>query len=217
MRAEVERQMNTSPTRGLAALLAPLAAAATLAAACSHGGGEASGTAASGAASRKDPVSSFETVRTVLQSPRCLNCHPKGDAPLQGDDSHVHLQNVQRGFEGNGVAGLGCATCHGKANPPDSYGPHEPPGTEEGWHLPPAHTRMVFQGLGSRALCEQLKDPQRNGGMDMAALVEHVSKAPLVLWGWSPGYGRKPVPIAHAEFVAAFKSWAGAGGPCPAQ
>jgi hypothetical protein len=195
---------------------------AGLAAACSHGASQppapaAAGPAASAPAARKDPVSSFETVRAVLQSPRCLNCHPRGDAPLQGDDSHVHHQNVQRGFEGKGVPGLGCATCHGKANPPDSYGPHEPPGVEDGWHLPPAHTRMVFQGLGSRALCEQLKDPKRNGGMDMAALVEHVEKAPLVLWGWSPGYGRKPVPIAHAEFVSAFKAWADAGGPCPGQ
>jgi len=48
-------------------------------------------------------------------------------------------------------------------------------------------------------------------------LIEHVSVDPLVLWGWSPGYGRKPVPISHAEFVSAFKSWAGAGAPCPAQ
>jgi hypothetical protein len=32
----------------------------------------------------------FETVRAVLQHPRCQNCHPEGDAPLQGDDGHAH-------------------------------------------------------------------------------------------------------------------------------
>ena len=56
----------------------------------------------------------------------------------------------------------------------------------------------------------------RNGNKSMQALVEHVEKAPLVLWGWSPGYARKPVSIPHAEFVAAFKTWSNAGGPCPA-
>ena len=62
----------------------------------------------------------FETVRTVLQHPRCQNCHPAGDAPLQGDDSHVHQQNVQRGPEGRGVVGEECTTCHGPANPPST-------------------------------------------------------------------------------------------------
>jgi hypothetical protein len=75
---------------------------------------------------------------------------------------------------------------------------------------------MVFAGLGSAALCEQLKDPDRNGGKSMAALLEHVSADPLVLWGWSPGYARQPVPIAHGEFVRAFKTWADAGAPCAA-
>ena len=39
----------------------------------------------------------FLQVYRVLTSPRCQNCHPAGDAPLQGDDSHVHIQNVKRG------------------------------------------------------------------------------------------------------------------------
>ena len=33
----------------------------------------------------------FLEVYKVLISPRCQNCHPAGDAPLQGDDSHVHI------------------------------------------------------------------------------------------------------------------------------
>jgi hypothetical protein len=169
------------------------------------------------AAAPADPLAAFETVRAVLQSPRCVNCHPVGDAPLQGDDGHVHHQNVRRGTDGRGVAGLECAACHGKANLPASYGTHTPPGVSTGWSLPPAHTKMVFQGLDSAALCEQLKDPERNGGHDLASLVQHVSADPLVLWGWSPGPGRAPVAIAHAEFVAAFKAWADRGAPCPAR
>src|SRR2546425_4897373 len=45
----------------------------------------------------------FLNVYLVLTSPRCQNCHPAGDAPLQGDDSHAHLQNVKRGKDGHGV------------------------------------------------------------------------------------------------------------------
>ena len=73
---------------------------------------------------------------------------------------------------------------------------------------------MVFENVSSQALCEQLKDARRNGGKDMPALLHHVSGDPLVLWGWSPGFGRKPVQVPHADFVRAFKTWADAGAPC---
>src|SRR5918997_7040087 len=39
----------------------------------------------------------FEAAAPVFFYPRCMNCHPAGDAPLQGDDSRVHAQNVKRG------------------------------------------------------------------------------------------------------------------------
>ena len=48
----------------------------------------------------------FLEVHKVFTSPRCQNCHPAGDAPLQGDDSHLHLQNVKRGKDGHGVAAI---------------------------------------------------------------------------------------------------------------
>ncbi len=196
-------------------MIRPLSCSALLVlfASCSHA--PPPSPAAQAAAPARDPVSSFQTVRTVLQSPRCVNCHPTGDAPLQGDDSHVHHQNIQRGEGGLGPKGLSCAACHGKENPPASFGAHQPPGVSEGWRLPEKEMPLVFAGLGSRALCEQLKDPRRNGHKSMPALLEHVEHAPLVLWGWSPGFARKPVPIPHAEFVAAWKAWSDAGGPCP--
>jgi len=193
-----------------------LAAAALAAASCSHAQEPAAVSSAdSGKSVRPDALAAFETVKGVLQSPRCVNCHPAGDQPLQGDDSHVHLQFVQRGPEGRGVAGLHCATCHGKANPPPSYGEHMPPGVSTEWRLPPPEHRMVFAGLSSRALCLQIKDRKQNGGKDMAALMHHMADDPLTRWGWSPGYGRKPVPVPHDEFVRAFKQWEDAGAPCP--
>ena len=199
--------------------------------ACSHGPGDGSAapqTAASGKAvptettagvshpghAPKDPLAAFELVRTVLQDPRCQNCHPPGDSPLQGDDGHPHSQNVVRGLHGDGPLGEGCSTCHGSSNPPASYGLHIPPGAP-GWRLPPPDVKMVFVGQSSGPLCQQLKDPKRNGGKDLGALLHHVSEDKLVLWGWSPGLGRRPVGVSHADFVAAFGTWVAADAPCP--
>ena len=167
-----------------------------------------------GAGSREAGLAAFETVRSVLQHPRCQNCHPPGDAPLQGDDGHPHQQNVLRGPTGSGLVGEECTTCHGQANPPSNYGLHIPPGSSEGWHMPPPGLRLVFVGTPPRALCEQVKDPSRNGGKDMAALRSHLD-TPLVTWGWDPGFGRTPVPIARQVFLQAWETWASAGAPCP--
>jgi hypothetical protein len=183
--------------------------------ACSHGPEASASPTAQGAGAPNDPLVAFETVRQVLQDPRCQNCHPAVDTPLQGDESRVHDQNIQRGADGHGAPGAQCSTCHGKANAPESYGLRQPPGVATDWHLPPPDMRMVFVGKSSRELCEQVKDPTRNGGKDKAALLQHVSSDPLVLWGWSPGFGRKPVAIPHVQFVAAFKRWSDAGAPCP--
>jgi hypothetical protein len=159
-------------------------------------------------------LAAFETVRAVLQHPRCQNCHPAGDAPLQGDDSHVHTQNVQRGPEGRGRIGEECTTCHGPANPPDSYGEHVPPGAPEGWHMPPPDLKLVFVGVAPRTLCEHLKNPATNGGKDMAALRAHLDTS-LVTWGWKPGVGRAPVSTPYSTFITAWETWAAAGAPCP--
>jgi cytochrome c5 len=159
-------------------------------------------------------LAAFETVRSVLQHPRCQNCHPAGDAPLQGDDSHVHAMNVRRGPEGNGLVGEECSTCHGPANPPSSYGAHVPPGSVKPWHMPAPDTKLVFVGLTPGALCEQVKDPARNGGKDSPALRAHLED-PLVVWGWSPGFGRAAIPVAREGFLTAWETWTSAGTPCP--
>jgi hypothetical protein len=164
-------------------------------------------------ASKGEGLAAFETVRTVLQNPRCQNCHIPGEAPLQFNDGLVHAQNVVRGPDGKGAPGLPCSTCHGAANPPASYGAHVPPGAPN-WHLPPPEHKMVFIGLSSGELCRLLKDEKSNGGKNLDALVRHVDSDKLVLWGWNPGVGRDPVSISHDEFVARFKQWVAAGAPC---
>src|SRR5262245_9528808 len=39
----------------------------------------------------------FEEAGKVIQHPRCVNCHPAGQTPLQGMTMHVHQPPVARG------------------------------------------------------------------------------------------------------------------------
>jgi len=195
-------------------LISRPAALATAALALTAGAALISRAAPAPSVSSADGIAAFETVRAVLQNPRCQNCHIPGDSPLQHDGGRTHTLGVLRGPDGKGAPGLFCSTCHATANPPASYGEHMPPGAPN-WGLPPPDHRMVFVGLASGELCRRLKDTSQNGGKDLEALVHHVSSDPLVLWGWNPGVGRRPVSIPHDRFVEKFKQWVAAGAPCP--
>jgi hypothetical protein len=153
----------------------------------------------------------FLQVYRVLTSPRCQNCHPAGDAPLQGDDSHEHLQNVKRGKDGHGVYGMRCDACHQAKN---IAGEHMPPGNPK-WALPPPEQKMVFVGRSPGELCRQLKDPKQNGGRTLAMLLDHVANDDLVGWAWNPGDGRTPPPLSRVETAAQMKVWAEGGAACP--
>jgi hypothetical protein len=161
-------------------------------------------------------VRAFETVKEVLQHPRCQNCHIPGNAPLQYDEGRPHAMNVQRGRDGLGAVGMNCSGCHQTRNLPAAYGLRAPPGAPN-WHLPPENMKMVFIDLASPELCSVLKNPARNGGKSPEQLVKHVAEDELVGWGWDPGGERAPVSIPRAQFVAAFKDWVSAGMPCPAR
>jgi hypothetical protein len=153
----------------------------------------------------------FLEVYKVLMHPRCMNCHPSGDSPLQGDDSHVHVQNVKRGEDGKGKYALKCANCHQDANLP---GANMPPGNPT-WHLPTKKMPLVFQGKSPRELADQLKDPSQNGGKTLEQLVEHVTHDKLVLWAWQPGDGRTKPPLSHEQFVMKFREWVEKGAASP--
>lgn len=165
------------------------------------------------ASSALDSITSqnaFMQVYRVLMSPRCMNCHPAGNVPLQGDDNHLHPMGVQRGHDGKGVYALKCSNCHQTQNNP---GLNTPPGAE-GWHLPPADTPMVFQGRSAHALAVQLKDLKQNGGKSPHDLIEHM-KTDLVKWGWKPGEGRSTPPLSYTEFFNTFKLWIDKGAVAP--
>src|SRR5712692_6974017 len=117
----------------------------------------------------------FLAAYPVFMHPRCMNCHPAGDAPLQGEDSHPHLQNVKRGPDGKGLYALKCGNCHQNRN---LAGEGMPPGHPE-WHLPPANMRLVFQDKPPAELARQLKDPKQNGGKTLEQLIRHIAEDSL--------------------------------------
>jgi hypothetical protein len=73
---------------------------------------------------------------------------------------------------------------------------------------------MIWEGLSDHDLCELLKDPKQNGGRNVEQIVEHMH-TPLVLWGWSPGEGRTPVPTSQKAFLENVNAWASKGASCP--
>ena len=151
----------------------------------------------------------FAEAAEVLFHPRCLNCHPSGDAPLIRDDSQTHMFNVKRGPEGKGAGAMNCSLCHGETNKPGGA-----PGVAN-WHMPPENMPMVFQGLTPGQLCRQLKDPKQNGGRTGEQVIDHIDKDALVLWGWNPGEGRTTPKMSHKDFSAKMNEWVKKGASCP--
>lgn len=150
----------------------------------------------------------FVEMGRVLQHPRCLNCHPSDMHPRQGEELAMHQPPVVRGDDGRGVAGARCATCHPAENVEHARLPGHPD-----WHLAPLE--MGWIGVSLADLCAQLKDPERNGGMTLDDLHEHMAHDSLVGWGWSPGAGRRPAPGDQASFGRLTRAWIDSGAHCP--
>lgn len=164
---------------------------------------------------RKRSVALFEEAGKVIQHPRCVNCHPATERPLQGMSMHPHQPPVFRGEVGMGLVGMQCNTCHSDKNTPvigqaDTL--KSIPGNPA-WHLAPIE--MAWEGKTLGQICEQLKDPKRNGEKTMAEMIEHMAHDDLVGWGWQPGEGREPVPGTQEEFGKLIAAWAETGAACP--
>lgn len=148
----------------------------------------------------------FSEAAKVLTHPRCLNCHPASDRPTQANDLHPHEPFARRD--------LPCVTCHTDRN----FTLHE----RASYQSIPGHPRwimapieMAWQGKSIGAICQQLKDPERNGGRDLALLHEHLAHDDLVAWGWQPGVGREPAPGSQALLGELIQAWIDTGAQCP--
>jgi hypothetical protein len=56
----------------------------------------------------------FTEIGKLLTHPRCMNCHPAADRPLQGADHHEHMPPVWRGEHGH--LATNCSACHTEHN-----------------------------------------------------------------------------------------------------
>jgi len=160
-----------------------------------------------------DSASLFLQMHRVLSHPRCLNCHPRGDSPHQGDDAHLHVPPITRGAHNNGAAGLHCDTCHQPVNFPASGVPGAPT-----WHLAPL--AMAWEGKTPGEICRQMTDRRRNGNKTLEQIVAHLTEDKLVAWGWDPGVdvngkAREAVPVPKPEFNRIVQAWANSGAACP--
>ena len=85
----------------------------------------------------------FTELGKVLTHPRCVNCHPAGDRPHQGESGRLHQPPVERGADGHGTVPMQCNICHQSAN----FDPGRVPGHPE-WHLAPREMAWEGKSLG---------------------------------------------------------------------
>ena len=150
----------------------------------------------------------FIAAYKVFMHPRCLNCHPAGDTPFQGDSGVLHTQGVKRGPDGKGLYAMKCKNCHQDAHTP---GENMPPGHPNG-HLPPADRKMVFEGKSPRQLAMSFKDSKFTGFNTMDKFLHHIEDDTLVKNSFT--YGTRP-PLTHEEFAAKVREWIEKGAALP--
>ena len=157
----------------------------------------------------------FDEMMQVIAHKRCVNCHPSGDRPRQGEDSHLHRFDVQRGENGFGSAALQCSTCHQEENNAASGVPGAPH-----WHLAPRS--MGWEDLSRTEIARAMLDRTKNGNRSLTDIERHLTEDPLVLWVFEPGVNHEGVarekpPVSREAYIAAVKTWVAAGAPVPEQ
>lgn len=159
--------------------------------------------------------SSFDVMMQVVSHKRCVNCHPSDDRPRQGEDSHVHYFNIQRGANGHGMPNAQCNTCHQSEN--NNYS--GVPGALL-WHLAPKS--MAWQGLNRVEIAKAMLDSTKNGGRSLEEIRKHLTEDQLVLWAFEPGVNhkgepREKPPVSKEDFIKAVNQWVAEGAPIPSK
>ena len=152
----------------------------------------------------------FTEAGKVFMHPRCVNCHPVGDRPRQGERGQLHQPPVERGKDGFGLPAMRCSSCHQDVN----FEPVRVPGALE-WRLAPRG--FAFEGSTVGQVCGRIKDPARNGGRSLQQILDHILTDPLIAWAWAPGSGRQPAPGTLQQMGALIAAWIKDGAACPGQ
>ena len=160
-------------------------------------------------------LAAWDRIYEVVSHPRCSNCHVgESDRPMWSGPSYgearPHGMNIRAGESRIGVETIPCGTCHGVSN---GALPHTPPGADGYWQLAPVEA--AWAGATAKWICEQLRDPARNGDRDFLALAGHLGHDAVLQWAWSPGPGREPAPRTLQDHANDVLEWGVAGMPCP--
>lgn len=197
-----------------------LAFAAALVA-CGSGAGLAAGDRvtinppAEGSVPTEQGLEAWARIYEVASHPRCSNCHVgESDQPMWSGPSYgktrPHGMNIRAGESRIGIETIPCSTCHTATQ---IEGRHTAPGVDGPWQLAPA--AAAWFGKSSAEICNQLRDPERNGGRTFSELAGHIGHDPILRWAWNPGGNRQSAPYSLQDHVNDLLEWGVAGAPCP--
>lgn len=174
-----------------------------------------------GSISAEEGLANWQQFYEVASHPRCSNCHVGADnRPMWSGPSYgrtrVHGMNIIAGESRIGVEALTCGTCHttlSEADPDANRTPHTAPKVASPWQLAPVEAEWF--GKSSSYICNQLKDPARNGDRTIREVAAHLDHDQILHWAWNPGGNREPAPHSLQATMDALMKWAAAGTPCP--
>jgi len=169
-----------------------------------------------GSISREAGLEAWSRVYEVTSHPRCANCHVGADnIPMWSGPSYgtarSHGMNINAGASRIGMEYLQCSACHANRETPNDM-PHAAPQVAMNWQLPPVEAEWF--GKSSVEICNQLRDPERNGGRDFNEIAGHLDHDLILHWAWAPGGTREPAPYSLQEHVNDILAWGVAGYPC---
>ncbi len=169
-----------------------------------------------GSISREEGIGAWMRIYEVAAHPRCANCHvgqsslPMWSGPSYGK-TRPHGMNVNAGESRIGAEYVLCSTCHAYREG-NNDAPHMAPQVAMNWQLAPVEADWF--GKSSVEICNQLRDPDLNGGRDYMELASHLDHDLILHWAWNPGGGREPAPYSLQEHVNDVLAWGVAGYPC---
>lgn len=167
-------------------------------------------------ATRAEGLAAFDRIFEVTSHPRCSNCHvgpsnlPMWSGPSYGK-TRPHGMNINAGESRIGAETQPCSVCHAYRESLNDM-PHAAPQVAMTWMLAPVEAEWF--GKSADHVCQQLRDPDRNGGRDMMDLAAHLDHDLILHWAWNPGGGREAAPYSLQEHVDDILVWGVAGFPC---
>lgn len=170
-----------------------------------------------GSVSKEQGLAAWGRIFEVTSHPRCSNCHVGADnRPMWSGPSYgktrPHGMNINAGESRIGAETLACSTCHALRENGINDVPHAAPQVAMNWQLAPVEAEWF--GKSSDYVCNQLRDPERNGDRSLLELAQHLDHDLILHWAWNPGGGREAAPHSLQEHIDDILAWGVAGFPC---